>query len=144
MTQSSRALFHQWQPRHGVAFLVASMIGLAMLVAIVFGLTARAYAQGATLTASPAFDYKAMLTMIVPAIWASVGPLVIAAITKGMNGLGQYVPRPLQVILSAVFGAMGGALADGGVTAAVTAATGIASQAYAQAPPAALLTEKKP
>lgn len=145
MEQSSNAMRHEWRPKHGVVFMVTLMVIIAIVMAMIIWSSVSAYAQGAALKNEPAFDAKGLMTMLLPAIWASIGPLAIAAITKGVNGVGAYIPRPLQVILSSILGAVGGALADGGITAAAaTAASGAASQLYTQAHPATLLATKKP
>lgn len=144
MERASNAMLHEWKPRHGVMLTVTMMIIVCVAVVLIIWSVANAYAQGAVLKNEPAFDVKGLMTMLLPAIWASVGPLAIAAITKGVNGLGTYIPRPLQVILSSILGAVGGALADGGVTAAATAASGVASQLYTQTKPSTLLASEKP
>lgn len=143
MERVSNAMYHEWKPKHGVMMTVVLLLILAALVAIVVWGSVNAYAQSATIKAEPAFDVRGLLTMLIPAIWASVGPLAIAAITKGVNGLGSYIPRPLQVILSTILGAVAGSLADGGVTAAVTAVSGAATQVYAATKPESLLTTPK-
>lgn len=144
MERTSNAMYDEWKPKHGVMVMVVVMAIIAVVVALIIWSSVSAYAQGAVLKNEPAFDVKSMLTMLLPAIWASVGPLAIAAITKAVNGVGTYIPRPLQVILSSILGAVGGALADGGITAATTAVSGVASQLYTQAQPSTFLSTKKP
>ncbi len=143
MAHFESALHRQWRPHHGVVMTIMMLFGMALLVALLVSISMNAFAQGATLKADPAFDYKGLLTLLVPAIWASVGPLAIAGITKAVNGVGSYIPRPVQVILSTILGAVAGTLADGGVTAAVTAVSGAATQVYAATKPETLLTTPK-
>lgn len=134
----------QWHPKYGAALTILVILGIAVLAALLVAITVNAYAQESVIRNEPAFDFKGLLTMLLPAIWASVGPIAIAAITKGVNGVGTRIPRPVQVVLSSVLGAASGALADGGATMVVTAVTGAASQLYAQSQPSTFLTTEKP
>jgi hypothetical protein len=144
MERTSNAMCHEWRPKHGVMFMITLMAIIAVIVALIVWSSVSAYAQGVALKNEPAFDVKSMLTMLLPAIWSSIGPIAIAAITKGVNGIGTRIPRPVQVVLSSVLGAASGALADGGAVMAVTAVSGAASQLYAQAQPSTFLTTEKP
>ena len=136
---------HEWKPKHGKVFVVIMWVITAVVTAICVSVAVKAYAQSATAATPPSLDVKNLLSVLVPAVWASIGPLAIAAITKVTNSaVGAYVPRSLQVILSSVFGAIAASMADGGVTVAATAISGAASQVYAQTHPSSLLTTEKP
>lgn len=48
-----------------------------------------------------------VVNSLLPLIWASVGPAASVAITASVNSvIGAYVPRPVQLILAAVAGAI--------------------------------------
>ena len=83
-----------------------------------------------------------VLLSVLPALWAAVGPMATAAITKGVNQLGAYVPRPVQVVLSSVITAVLAGLTGDAVGAA--AGAGAAGQILAATKPETLLTTPKP
>lgn len=144
MERTSTAMMHEWRPKHGVMMTVTMMVILAIVVALIVWSSMTAYAQTGVIKSDPGFDVKGVMNTLIPVLWASIGPMVIAFLTKSVNSLsGQYVPRPLQVILSSILGALGAGLADGGITAAATAVAGGASQLYAGADPEALRTSQK-
>lgn len=48
-----------------------------------------------------------LLSMVLPAIWVSIGPIVTTAITATVNTvMHTYVPRPVQLILASIIGAV--------------------------------------
>lgn len=130
---------------------------LCILVLCFFGLLGHAEAQ--TTTVPPIIvqapvqetNWKDILTMLIPVLWGAIGPVVIAAITKFVNrGLGVYVPRPLQVILSSIMGAVVAGLTGdvsgsaGPASIAASAAAGGTSQVYAQTRPETLRASQPP
>lgn len=93
--------------------------------------------------------WKQLLTMaissLVPAIWVAVGPMAVAAVTKGVNMIaGSYVPRPLQVVLSGLFTAIVAGLSGDVSMIAQAAGTGVGSQILAATKPETLLTSGRP
>lgn len=146
MERVSNAMYREWRPKHGIMMTVSLMLLVALLVAIIVSVAVKAYAQGSVVVPDQGFDAKSLFNTLIPVLWASIGPLVIALITKTVNGVsGKYVPRSVQVILSSVLGAIGAGLGDGGVTMAATAVAGGASQVYAATKPETLHTsERKP
>jgi len=136
---------NEWRPRCGLMQIILSLLLLAALVGLVFGLSLKAYAQGAPLEPPNGLDARSILHTLIPVLWASMGPLVMAALTKGVNQVsGRYVPRSLQVILSGLLGAIGAGFADGGATVAATAIAGGATQVYAGVAPETLRTSSTP
>lgn len=105
-----------------------------------------AYAQdSAPVAESP---WQAVMDMalksLVPALWIALGPILVAGLTKVTNKyVNAYVPRPLQVILSALIGAIGAGLTGDTSSAVVGLAGGATAQVYAAAQPSSLLTEAK-
>lgn len=99
----------------------------------------------ATLRPASEFDWKGLLGTLFPALWACMGPLVMAFVTKNVNWFaGAYIPRPMQAALSAILGAASASMMDGGTTVAMTAMAGVATQVYAGANPEKLLTTARP
>lgn len=48
-----------------------------------------------------------LINSLLPLIWASIGPVVSVAVTASVNSVvGTYVPRPVQLILAAIAGAV--------------------------------------
>lgn len=90
-------------------------------------------------------DWKATLlptlvqgsSVLVPLLWAQLGPIAVRAITSIVNKVStQYVPREWQVILSAVLGAViSGLSGDDVPVMAVAAGSGVVSQLYTMANP---------
>jgi len=145
MLKTEQQMCREWRPKHGVMFTMLIMIVIAILTALSVSLSVHAYAQQMTVKPDSDFDFRGLLTMLLPAIWASVGPLVLSAITKVVNTtMHAYVPRPAQVIVSGIIGAVGAGLVDGGVSAAATAVSGGASQIYAATKPSTLRTTAPP
>jgi hypothetical protein len=92
-----------------------------------------------------------LLTVLLPAIWTSAGPIANAAITGFVNGtLKTYVPRPVQLIIASVAGSFAAALTgvpegmDPTTVNAAGAAAGLAGQTLAMMKPDTLLTGTKP
>lgn len=118
---------------------------LVLFLSIVMAGSGHAAADATPSAATSLFDVQGLLAMLLPAIWGSVGPLVITAITKFVNQVaGTYVPRPLQVVLSSILGAVSAGLVDGGVTAVAAAVSGGAAQIYAGTEPETLRTSAPP
>jgi hypothetical protein len=87
------------------------------------------------------------ISLIIPAVWASVGPVVTAAITAWVNSIPKaYVPRPVQVIVSGLLTAVVAGLTAGaegmapGTAAAGGLALGMVTQTLAALQPKTLLT----
>ncbi len=132
-----------WNQKFGKINLTILMIALCVCVSLILALTLRAF--GADGTPSSGFDIKGLLFVLIPTIWASIGPLVIATVTKFINStVGAHVPHGIQVILSSLMGAVAAGLGDGGATIAATAISGATSQLYAGSQPSTFLTEKQP
>ena len=56
-------------------------------------------------------DKQAFLNLVVnvliPAVWASSGPLITTAVTAWINSIiGTYVPRSVQVVLAGIMGSL--------------------------------------
>ncbi len=133
-----------WRPKIGLANTMIVMAGLALIVSVILAYTLTAFGAASTIKAEPGFDVKSLLTVLLPTVWASIGPLVIATITKFSNSaLNTYVPRSIQIIVSSILGAVAAGIADGGATIAATAVSGAASQIYAATQPASLLSTKR-
>jgi hypothetical protein len=123
---------------------------MCFLVAVLCNVTAvaLAYAQERPIAAPDTPWYVALwqmaLVSLVPALWAAIGPLATAAITKAVNTFAHaYVPRPVQVILSACVAAIGAGLVGdpaGLVEAALEGGTG---QVLAATRPHTLLTDER-
>jgi len=132
----------RWEPKLGKGVVISMWLGIAFIVGILVALAASANAADAA--KSEVFDVKNLLLVLIPSLWASMGPVIMAMLTKTVNStVGAYVPRPLQVIVSSILGGLAASMADGGATVAATALAGGASQVYAGVQPATLLTEKK-
>lgn len=122
---------------------------MAMVWACVFLVQlGMAVAQDAS-TISPEPAWKQILNMaissLVPTIWVAVGPMMVAAITKGVNMVaGSYVPRPIQVVLSGLFTAIVAGLSGDPSMIAQAAGTGVGSQILAATKPETLLTSGRP
>jgi hypothetical protein len=91
--------------------------------------------------------FRILLTAMLPAIWAAAGPVITTAVTAWVNQVVHaYVPRPIQLILSAVVTAVLAGLTGGvegldAITAAgIGAAMGLGTQTFASIQPATLLT----
>lgn len=102
-------------------FAVAFILNLALY--------ATGYAQESVM--EPAPWWKPLLNMlflsVLPALWSAIGPLTTAWITKQVNRVSVYVPRPAQVAISAVVtAALAGLTGDpaGLVEAGIEGATG--------------------
>lgn len=85
-------------------------------------------------------DVKAMLlqssSLIVPLIWAQVGPLAIRYLTGLVNDSKKYLPREWQIVISAVLGAVLTGLSGDSIPAmGFGAVAGIVSQKLAGANP---------
>lgn len=132
----------RWEPKLGKGVTMFLLLAIALIVGAIIALAANASA--ADVAKPEAFDVKNLLMVLIPSLWASVGPVVMAMLTKAVNSaMGAYVPRSLQVIVSSILGGLAASIADGGATVAATALAGGASQVYAGVQPATLLTEKK-
>jgi len=124
---------------------------IGVLCAVVFAMTflVRAvWAQEAMLSPAPSDPWSMLMEMalksMIPAIWVAVGPLAVAAITKGVNGLaGAYVPRSVQVILSGLVTAVAAGLAGDASGVAQAVGTGMGSQMLAATRPETLLTSAR-
>ena len=141
---------YTWKPRHGILPTMALLLAIALVAAAIFLLIADVYAQDKALS-PPDFDWHGLLMMMIPSIWAAMGPVLIKGITASVNNFfGQYVPRPVQVIVSSILGALAAGLAgDAGstatqVAAAGTALAGGASQIYAATQPYKLHADPPP
>jgi len=133
----------RWEPKLGKGIVVSMWLGVAFIVGALVTLAASASAADAA--KSEAFDVKNLLVVLIPSLWASMGPVIMAMLTKVVNStVGTYVPRPLQVIVSSILGGLAASIADGGATVAATALAGGASQVYAATKPSSLLTTEKP
>lgn len=118
-------------------------------IALLIGLSAATIGSAQTQSADPAAPWyrtawQMALVSLIPALWSALGPLATAAITKGVNTMARtYVPRPMQVILSACVAAIGAGLVgdpSGLVEAAIEGGTG---QVLAATPPSKLLTDAR-
>lgn len=95
-----------------------------------------------------------IILVILPILWATFGPTATAAITAWVNQVvGAYVPRPIQLIISAVLTAvlagftvntLGGDIATAESVASITGVLGLGMQAHASLHPATLLTTAHP
>lgn len=133
-----------WRPKVGLLNMMVLVMCIATFISVLLACALTAFGAEATIKAEPGFDLKSLLTILLPTVWASVGPLVIATITKFSNSaLSTYVPRSIQIILSSILGAVAAGIADGGVTMAATAAGGAVSQIYTATQPASLLATKR-
>lgn len=89
-------------------------------------------------------DWKATLlqgsSVMIPLLWSQFGPLVIRTITGVVNKISnQYVPREMQVMLSAILGAViAGLSGDSTAVMALASGAGIGSQLYTMADPKAM------
>ena len=134
----------KWHPEHGVARTLGRLMALAFFVAILITLAVYAYAAEKSVMDTP-MDWMGLVTMMIPAIWATVGPIAIKGLTMTVNGfVGAYVPRSLQVILASIIGAIAAALAADPSVAVATAVTGGASQVYASIKPHNLHADAPP
>lgn len=116
-------------------FAVACVLNLALYTL--------GFAQDANAPGQP--WYKPLVSMlfmsVLPALWAAIGPLATSWITKQVNKVSVYVPRPVQVVVSAVVTAgLAGLTGDpsGVVQAGVMGASG---QILAATDPATLRTQ---
>lgn len=86
-------------------------------------------------------DWKATFlqgsSLLVPLLWAQLGPIAIRAITSIVNGIStQYVPREWQVVLSAVLGAVvAGLSGESASVMALAGSGGAVAQLYTMANP---------
>lgn len=137
--------FFEWYPTQGMMVASLLVLFLAIVLSVLMTGSGHAAAEGGPSAAMSLFDVQGLLAMLLPAIWGSVGPLAIVAITKFVNQVaGTYVPRPVQVVLSSILGAASAGLVDGGVTAVATAVSGGAAQIYAGTKPETLRTSAPP
>ncbi len=124
---------------HTVGVMFTVFFSLSMIF------TLAGFAQEAP-AAEPVAWWKPLLDMglnsLLPALWAAVGPVCVAFVTKGVNQLNTRVPRPIQVILSSVIAAVGAGLSGDIAGAGVAAIGGGAAQVYAATKPETLLTTK--
>lgn len=125
---------------------IGVIFGLAMLVNVV--LYAMGYAQEAPAPAGqwwrPLVDMG--LNSLLPALWAAVGPTIVALITAGANSLAVYVPRSVQIVLSgAITAFLAGITGDPSIGAVGQAGlAGISGQVLAATKPETLLTSERP
>lgn len=91
-----------------------------------------------------------LLTLILPPIWAAIGPLVTAALTRLVNvTMDRYVPRPAQAIVSGVLGALAAGATgpsaglDHATAMELGAGVGVIAQVLAAIQPKTLLTEAR-
>lgn len=148
MTDRDRQLYRSWTPHHGA---VAGVLLLFLLIAVTWlAVAALVYAQESA-PMPPGVELNGLLAILIPAVWGAVGPVAMAALTKLVNRtVGAYVPRPAQVILSSVFGAvMAGVTGDastavGAVSTLGAAVTGGTAQLYAAIAPERLRTSPPP
>ena len=69
---------------------------------------------------------SSLVVSLLSLLWSSVGPLASSAITAWVNTIvGKYVPRPVQIILSSVIGAVTAGLSGSMVGLDPLTATGI-------------------
>lgn len=121
-------------------------LGLAVVGMVMAMLPLLLFAQEATIAPVAEPSWKPLLDMaiksLIPALWIAVGPVVVAGITSGVNKYAKaYVPRPIQVALSAMVAAVGAGL-SGDMSVAITgAASGAIGQTLAATNPATLKTE---
>ena len=87
-----------------------------------------------------------LLSAMLPAIWAAAGPVATTAITAWVNSVvGRYVPRPVQLVLSSVIGAILAGLTgaaegiDPTTAIGIGAAAGLAGQTFVSIHPDTLL-----
>lgn len=90
------------------------------------------------------------IALLLPVLWAKFGPIATTAITAFVNQVvGAYVPRPIQLILSAVITAVlagftsageGADLNTAEVVGGMTGLLGLGMQAYTSIQPKTLLT----
>lgn len=92
-----------------------------------------------------------VLNMVLPAIWAAVGPMATIAITAFVNNVvGKYVPRPVQLILASVISAITAGLTgsvegiDPSVAVGVGATEGLGIQAALMINPKKALSSAPP
>lgn len=128
-----------------IAKLFGAIVALVFVVNLLFAFVPMVFAQDATPPAEPVSIWKAVLDMamksLVPALWVALGPLAVAGITKGINKVSTaYVPRPIQMILAALVGAVGTGL-TGDPSLVATSVTG---QVLAATKPETLLTSARP
>lgn len=128
---------------------MSGIVRFTMIFAIAFGCNLTLYSFGfaqdapAPHTAWWAPLTNMLLVSVLPALWAAVGPLCTAWITRQVNKVSVYVPRPVQVVLSAgITATLAGITGDpsGIVQAGLQGATG---QVLAATDPETLLTTPK-
>lgn len=143
--QVRRGLMWGWEPKHGIVFTVVLLLVVAVIVGALVSFAVQAAEEAAPGTSGGLDLNGSLMNVLIPVLWASIGPLVISWITKAVNAVsGRFIPRQVQVVLSSVLGAIGAGLADGGATIAATAATGAASQVYAGVQPETLRASAAP
>lgn len=121
-------------------------LGLAVVGMVMMLLPLLLFAQEATIAPVAEPSWKPLLDMaiksLIPALWMAVGPIAVAGITKAVNSLTTaYVPRPLQVVLSAIVAAVGAGLSGDPSVAITGAVSGGIGQVLAATNPATLRTE---
>ncbi len=125
--------------------LFTVIFAVALLVNVVA--YALGYAQaGSVDPAAPWYRalWQMALVSLLPALWSAVGPLATAGITKFVNASAQtYVPRPVQVILSACVAAIGAGLTGDPAGLAEAAIEGGTGQVLASTHPSTLLTDPR-
>lgn len=133
--------------RHGMRNRLFALAGI-VFVAMMLLRCALVFAQGVDDPEVTGPMWKPLLDMalksLVPALWVAIGPVMVAAITKGVNRVSTvYVPRPVQVVLSGLFTAIVAGLTGDATAAMQAVGTGMGAQVLAATPPNALLTEKR-
>lgn len=130
-----------------LVLMLAPCLGLILMMLVCSQMVAWAEEPPGAATG----ELNNLLTLLLPALWGAVGPLVMAAITRVVNGAFRaYVPRSLQVIVSSLLGAIVAGLtgdpssAAGLASVIGSAVTGGASQVYAATKPETLRTSAPP
>lgn len=133
-----------WRPSYGLSLVVMALFGASLMISSIVMLVVYAYAADKPPSDSP-FDWQGMLVLMIPALWATIGPVVMKGLTMTVNKVAsQYVPRPLQVIGASILGAIAAAFSGDMSVAAATAVTGGASQVYASTEPYKLHADPPP
>lgn len=119
----------------------ARLFSFVFVTMLVLNLAISVYAQEPSPVEAQSW-WKPLLDMaiktLLPALWLAVGPMTVALVTAGLNKFSVYVPREVQVILSAILTASAAAFTGGDVSG--MAAEGAAAQMLAATKPETLRT----
>ena len=116
------------------------------VVALVLNLVLWSVGYAQESASGPVSDplWKVMLTMamtsLLPPLWAAIGPVMTAWITKQVNKASLYVPRPVQVAVSALVTAALAGISGDPVAMAQAGMAGATGQVLAATNPETLRT----